>query len=668
MNKRFYITTPIYYVNSVPHIGTTLTTVIADICKRYMLMRGQDAFYLTGTDENGLKVMEAAEKAGKTPQEFVDDISGRFVEAFDAMNVDYDVFFRTTSDKHRRAAQALFEKLRENGYVYTGVYEGWYDVSSETFYKEADLVDGKSPDGNEVRWVSEENWFFKLSAFEQPLLDHINANPGFLLPEGRRNEVVSFIKQGLRDMCITRNNPGWGIPIPGDDTKVIYVWFDALINYLAATGWPDDPNWETLWPADLHWMGKEIFTRFHATLWPAMLMGAGLPLPTTVIAHAWFVFGDQKMSKSLGNVIAPAELADEIQAKTDCSDKMKVDAVRWSLAKLMPYDGDTNYTREEVDRTYNADLANDLGNALNRTLAMAHKFVGGLVPEAEMETEAREAIEAAQQAYGMAMASWNVAEASDAAIGLVRFLNKYIDTRAPWALAKNEDPSLPAVIFSMLSCIRAAEALVSPMMPWAADEIARQLGHEPLRSWDAIGQPSTLIAGTALAHPEPIFPRIDPKKAKELGGSEDGKSGSAKEAKGDRSPTPQPSQTLTTPHQTSQTLATPHQPSQISIDDFAKVELRVARILEAEPLEGSDKLMKIQVMIGDEKRQVVAGIRKSYEPIDLIGRQVVIVYNLKPATLRGAESQGMLLAAVDENGDAILLQPDRETPEGARVR
>lgn len=285
-----------------------------------------------------------------------------------------------------------------------------------------------------------------------------------------------------------------------------------------------------------------------------------------------------------------------------------------------------------------------------------------------METEAREAIEAAQQAYGMAMASWNVAEASDAAIGLVRFLNKYIDTRAPWALAKNEDPSLPAVIFSMLSCIRAAEALVSPMMPWAADEIARQLGHEPLRSWDAIGQPSTLIAGTALAHPEPIFPRIDPKKAKELGGSEDGKSGSAKEAKGDRSPTPQPSQTLTTPHQTSQTLATPHQPSQISIDDFAKVELRVARILEAEPLEGSDKLMKIQVMIGDEKRQVVAGIRKSYEPIDLIGRQVVIVYNLKPATLRGAESQGMLLAAVDENGDAILLQPDRETPEGARVR
>lgn len=668
MSKRFYITTPIYYVNSVPHIGTTLTTVIADICKRYMKMRGHDAYFLTGTDENGLKVMEAAAKAGKTAQEFVDDISGRFVDAFRAMNVDYDVFFRTTSDQHRKAVQAIFERLRENGYIYTGVYEGWYDVSSETFYKEADLVDGKSPDGNEVRWVSEENWFFKLSAFEQPLLDHINANPNFLLPEGRRNEVISFIEQGLRDMCITRNNPGWGIPVPGDDSKVIYVWFDALINYLSAAGWPEDPNWETLWPADLHWMGKEIFTRFHATLWPAMLMGAGLPLPTTVIAHAWFVFGDQKMSKSLGNVIAPAELADEIQAKTGCSDQMKVDAVRWSLARLMPYEGDTNYTREEVDRTYNADLANDLGNALNRTLAMAHKFVGGMVPDAKVESDAREAIEAAQQAYGMAMASWNVAAASDAAIGLVRFLNKYIDTRAPWAMAKSEDPALPAVIFSMLSCLRAAEALVSPMMPWAADEIARQLGHEPLRSWNAIGQPSTLIAGTALAQPEPIFPRIDPKKAKELGGSEDGKSGSAKEAKGDRSPTPQPSHALTAPHQTSQTLATPHQPSQISIDYFAKVELRVARILEAEPLEGSDKLMRIQVVIGDEKRQVVAGIRKSYEPLDLIGRQVVLVYNLKPATLRGAESQGMLLAAVDENGDAVLLQPERETPEGAKVR
>lgn len=652
MSKRFYITTPIYYVNSVPHIGTTLTTVIADICKRYMLMRGQDAFYLTGTDENGLKVMEAAEKAGKTPQEFVDDISGRFVEAFDAMNVDYDVFFRTTSDKHRRAAQALFEKLRENDYVYTGVYEGWYDVSSETFYKEADLVDGKSPDGNEVRWVSEENWFFKLSAFEQPLLDHINANPDFLLPEGRRNEVVSFIKQGLRDMCITRNNPGWGIPIPGDDTKVIYVWFDALINYLAATGWPDDPNWETLWPADVHWMGKEIFTRFHATLWPAMLMGAGLPLPKTVIAHAWFVFGDQKMSKSLGNVIDPVGLANEIQAKTGCTDKMKVDAVRWSLARLMPYDGDTNYTREEVDRAYNADLANDLGNALNRSLAMAHKFVGGLVPEAEMESEAREAIEAAQQRYAMAMASWNVAEASEAAIGLVRFLNKYIDSRAPWTLAKGGDAALPGVIFSMLSCLRAAEALISPMMPWAADEIARQLGHEPLRNWSYIGEPDTLKPGTPLAPPEPIFPRMDLKNSPSPADSAPEGGGKQTEPKSESEPTRKNS----------------NQSEPISIEDFAKVQLRVARILEAEPLEGSDKLMKIQVMIGDEKRQVVAGIRKSYEPLDLIGRQVVLVYNLKPATLRGAESQGMLLAAVDEKGDAILLQPDRETPEGAPVR
>ncbi len=688
MSKRYYLTTPIYYVNSVPHIGTTLTTVIADICKRYQLMRGENPFYLTGTDENGLKVLDAAEKAGKTPMEFVDDISNRFVEVFDAMNVSYDVFFRTTSDQHKKTVQALFERLKENGHIYQGVYEGWYDVGSETFYKESDLVDGKSPDGNEVQWVSEDNWFFKLSAFENQLLDHISANPDFLLPESRKNEVVSFLKQGLRDMCITRKNPGWGIPLPWDETKVVYVWFDALINYVAATGWPDDPNWENLWPADVHWMAKEIFTRFHATLWPAMLLGAGLPLPKTVIAHGWFVFGDQKMSKSLGNVIAPLELADEMQEKTGCSDKMKIEAVRWSLARLMPYEGDSNYNRDEVDKHYNADLANDLGNALNRSLAMAHKFVDGKVPDAPTEDDAIEAIQAAKQKYAMAMDVLNVPEAVDAAIGLMRFLNKYIDTRAPWALAKSSDPALGSVIRSMLACLRAAETLVSPMMPWAADEIAKQLGHAPCRNWNELGSPSTLVAGAILAIPEPIFPRIDPQKAKVVhdrlfrtstpspvseakgegrgGGSSDNPKSKIQNPKSDskdpKPQTPNPMSDQSTIHNSQSTT------DEISIEDFMKVKLKVARILEAIPLEGSDKLMKLQVVVGSEQRQVIAGIRKSYDSLDLIGRQVILVSNLKPAKLRGEMSEGMLLAAVDEDGNAILLQPDREAPEGVQVR
>ena len=470
MAKRYFITTPIYYVNSYPHIGTTLTTVVADVCARYRRLRGEEVYFLTGTDENGLKVAEAAEKAGKTPREHTDHLAEEFKKTFQVMNVSFDDFIRTTEPRHIKATQRFFSKLQENGYVYKGVYEGWYDVSSETFYKESDLVDGKSPDGNEVRWVSEENWFFKLSAFQDRLLDHIEKNPDFLLPTTRKNEVVSFVKQGLRDMCITRANPGWGIPMPGDDSKVIYVWFDALINYLAATGWPEG-DWQDIWPADVHWMAKEIFTRFHATLWPAMLMGINVDPPKHVVAHEWFTFGDMKMSKSKGNIIEPIELSQDIASKTDCKPEIAIDVVRYSLAALLPYGGDTNYTRHEVDRLYNADLANDLGNALNRTLAMAHKFVDGKVPGGEIEKEAADAIAHAKAEFDRTMETFQIDKATQSAMGLVRFLNKYIDTRAPWALHKNNSPDLPAVLRSMLACLRAAEGLVRPITPAVADEM-----------------------------------------------------------------------------------------------------------------------------------------------------------------------------------------------------
>ncbi|MEX2243163.1 MAG: methionine--tRNA ligase [Fimbriimonadaceae bacterium] len=637
MPKRFYVTTPIYYVNSVPHVGHALTTLVCDATKRWHQMKGEDAFFLTGTDENGLKVMEAAEKAGETPQQFVDRISAIWSDAFDSINIGYDVFFRTTSERHREAAQALFMKLQENGHIYLDKYEGWYDVGAETFVREADLVDGKSPDGNEVRWVEEDNWFFRLSAFEKPLLEKIESGELVLLPEGRRNEVLSFIKQGLRDLCVSRSNPGWGIPVPSDESKVIYVWFDALINYLAATGWPNE-GWEDLWPADVHWMAKEIFTRFHATLWPAMLMGAGLPLPRTVIAHGWFTFNDSKMSKSKGNVLSHTAVVERF-VEAGCAPPLAVDVLRFCLARALPYDNDTNFTMTEIERMYNADLANDLGNALNRTLTMAHKFVGGTVPAGPCEPEAVSLVVASKGRFEQAMKTHRLHDALDAAMECARFLNKYVDDKAPWALAKSGDASLPTVLRSMLFLLRSAEGMVRPFVPSTADAIAAQLGLYPLAQWKLIGEEFSLPEGTKLNQPVPMFPRLEPKVQA-------------------KTPAPQREE---------KKMVEEKKDEFIEFPDFMKVQLRVARIMEAEPVEGSDKLMKLQVKIGDEKRQILAGIKQKYSATDLIGRQVVVVANLKPRKMMGLESQGMVLAADDADGQAILLEPETEAPEGAAV-
>lgn len=637
MPKRYYITTPIYYVNSVPHIGTALTTFASDVTARYQKMLGREVTFLTGTDENGLKVMEAAQNLGKEPQAFVDEISQEFRRIWTGMKIEYDDFIRTTEPRHVATVHEVFRRLRDKGYIYPGAYEGWYDVSSETFYKEADLVEGKSPDGNEVRWVSEENYFFKLSAFEGPLRAHIEAHPSFIQPDVRRNEVLGFMREGLRDTCISRSNQGWGIPVPDDESKVIYVWFDALINYLSATGWPD-AGWEDLWPAEVEWMGKDILTRFHATLWPAMLMGLDLPLPEVLMGHGWMTVGGEKISKSKGNVVAPLELAQDLAVRAGCSEAIAIDAVRHYMAATMPYENDSMFTYEDFDRRYNVDLANDLGNALNRSLAMAHKFAGGVVPDAPVEPEAVAAIAQAKAGVESAMAAFRIDRASEASFSIVRFLNKYIDTRAPWALAKAGDAALGSVLRSMLACLRAAEGLIRPMLPSTADAIAAQLGVAPTTSWPSVGEDVSLPPGTSLQTPQPIFPRLEAAK-----------------------PAAKPKE-----NPPMEKTETPIEP--ITIDEFAKVQFRIGRVLEAEPLEGADKLLKLQVMIGDERRQIVAGIRSNYDPLDLIGRQVVVVANLKPAMLRGTESQGMLLAAVDDTGGAILLQPDKETPEGAKVR
>lgn len=638
------ICTAIPYVNSVPHIGTILDGLAADMLARYLRMRGEDVFFQMGTDENGLKIKEAAEKQGRDPYEFAAEIAQRFIDIFNALNFSYDDFVRTTEERHKIASQALFAKLKEEGHVYLGKYEGWYDVSSETYYREEDLVDGKSPDGNEVRWVSEDNYFFRLSAFGDRLLEHIEKNPNWIRPENRKNEAVAFIKQGLRDISITRRNPGWGIEVPGEPDKVIYVWFDAVINYITVTGWPN-PGWEEKWPAKVQWVGKDILTRFHATLWPAMLWGIGLPVFETVVAHGWVLFGGSKISKSKGEVVRPLELADTLVQRANISRDIAVDAMRHYLLATMSLESDSNFTYEEFDLRFNSDLANDLGNALNRSLAMAHKFVGGVVPDAPIEEEAAAAIAKAKADYEAAMSEYDMAVATDAAFGLIRFLNKYIDSRAPWALAKAGDPALASVMRSMLQCLRAAEGLIRPAMPSAADAVTRQLGVGGTSDWSIIGTPESLPAGTALQTPQPIFPRLEIAK---------------KEPEKVEKTEPKPEKPAPKP------VAAPVE--QIGIEDFAKVQLKVGRVFEAEPVEGSDKLLKLQVVIGEEKRQIVAGIRKNYSPEDLIGRQVVVCVNLKPAKLRGVESQGMLLAATDAEGGAILLQPDKEAPEGTGVR
>lgn len=644
MAKRTTIVTAIPYVNGTLHIGNVLTTLSGDFTARYLRMRGDDVFFVVGTDENGLKIKEAAEKVGRDPHEYVAEISQRFEDTFHSLGICYDDCVRTTQPRHVRATQEFFKRLQEAGYIYKASYEGWYDVSTETFFKEADLVDGLSPDGNPVRWVSEENYFFKLSAFQDRLLEHIESHPDFIRPESRRNEVISFIKQGLRDATISRQNPGWGIPVPGDEGQVVYVWFDAVINYITACGWPDE-GWQDKWPAAAQWLGKDILTRFHATLWPAMLMGVGLPLPGTLIGHGWILLGKEKISKSKGNLVIPQELVKELAEQSGCEPKISVDVLRHYLASILPYEGDATYTREDFDRRYNNDLANDLGNALNRSLSMAHRFANGIVPDAAIEAEVAEAVKAAKTAYELAMTDYRFDRSSEATANLVRFLNKYIDTRAPWALAKAQDPALGGVLRSMLYALRAAEGMVRPIMPSTADEIAAQLGLAPLTAWSLIGDEASLPAGTQLQQPRPIFPRLDLAKSAPVEKKAEPKKQEIKPK-----------------------VETPTPTELISIEDFAKVQFKIARVVEAEPVEGADKLLKLQVVIGEERRQIVAGIRKNYTPEDLIGRQVVVVANLKPAKLRGIESQGMLLAAVGSDGGAILLQPDKETPEGAQVR
>ncbi len=682
--KTYYITTPIYYVNGLPHVGSAFTTVSCDVLARYQRLRGRKAWLLTGTDENATKVQEAANKANVPTQQFVDGLAVAYAECWKRLHIDFDDFIRTTEPRHVRAVQEFFSRLRDRGFIYLDAYEGWYSVSDETFYRDSEVADGIAIEtGKPVVRTQEQNWFFRLSAFGDRLLSHIQENPDFLLPEFRRNEVIGFIGEGLRDMSITRPYRGWGIQVPGDPANYIYVWFDALINYLAAVGWPDDPNWAEKWPADLHFMGKEIFVRFHATLWPAMLMALDIPLPKQVYAHGWWTVQGAKGGKTGASLPHPTRLTRLLAERSGTTEDLAADALRYLLCREMNYGLDTEFSVENCLRRYNTDLANDLGNLLNRTLNMLVRYCDGVVPAVTSHDPEIAALSLeVQEETARAFTECRLNAALESIWRLVGRMNKYIDEKAPWSLAKAAATgdeaareALHTVLYACLEVVRLVSILVSPFLPVAADALLAQIGlSDPVAAarWEDLAWVG-LTPGTRVSPPQPVFPRIqeltvDEKVLHSLGSANPpAESDPAKEkvnivseAVPEASPKPG---TPVAPVETMTEAAPP-----ITIDDFMKVQLLIGEVLSAEPVANATKLLRLAVQTGeDETRVILSGIAEYYKPEDLVGKQVVVVANLLPRKMRGIESQGMLLAA-DVDGRAVLVHPDTVVPPGSRVR
>ncbi len=646
-NKAYYITTPIYYVNDVPHIGNAYTTIMADIVSRYHRLKAECTFFLTGTDENAIKVASAAADRGVPVAEYVDQLAEDFKKVWNSLDIEYDDFIRTTEPRHTEVVKSIFKRLVDQGDIYEGSYEGWYCVPCETFLSDSELVNSKCPScERDVEWVEETNYYFKLSAYSDRLLAHIDANPDFLQPEFRKNEVVSFIKQGLRDVSITRDNKGWGIPVPGDDSKVIYVWFDALINYISATGYlSDEERFKSIWPADLQLMGKDIFVRFHCTFWPAMLMALGLELPKALFGHGFWTIDGEKISKSKGNAISPAALAEELASESGASRDVCLDAVRYFLSREVTLGLDGDFSIKSFRNRFNSDLANDLGNLLNRTLSMLGKYFDGAVPDPKgfgggMRNEISET---AQAALGFCD-KFEFTRALEAIWHLIGSGNKYINDTEPWKLAKQDNTDeLAGVLYSALEVVRAAAIMISPFMPATAAEIARQLGIADTFSslkWADITSERSIAVGTKIQGPAPIFPRLGSKRKEEAKVTEEPKAAATQEKADDR----------------------------INYDYFSKLDIRIAEVLTAERIEGANKLLKLTVNLGDEQRQIVAGVAANYEPDTLVGRKIVLLTNLEPAKIRGVVSNGMLLAATDADGGAVLLQPDKDVAPGSNVK
>jgi methionyl-tRNA synthetase len=675
MKKKFYITTPIYYVNARPHIGHAYTTIACDAIARRQRMLGADTFFLTGTDEHGQKIERAAQAAGKTPQEFTDEVSAQFRTLWNRMGITYDDYIRTTEERHKKRMQALFRQIRDNGHIYKGTYAGQYCVFDE-LYVDAVGAGAPCPEcGRPTETVREENYFFKLSAFQDRLLQLYAERPDFIRPETRRNEVMSFVRSGLRDVSVSRSTFSWGIPVPDDPKHVIYVWFDALANYITAIGYGSTHEgaqeaFRKYWPANLQMIGKEI-VRFHCVYWPAFLMAAGLPTPESIVAHGWLLFEESKMSKSRGNVVRTETILDVLGA----------DALRYFLLREVVFGQDGSFSFDALVQRYNSDLANGLGNLASRTLTMITRYFRGEVPYPAAAVSQKAGDNAIAETARKVIAEYSdlfdqyqFSRALEVAWSLVAAVDKYIVENEPWALGEKLDEEsrsrLATILYTSAEALRIVTALAHPVIPDATSRIWAQLGLGDIRKFQLSdlkwGQ---LQLGAKLGNVEPVFPRADKSAVERMQNMEEQQRSVTSTA------LVQPDAPAVPPVATQAAVAEPASKpvapvadGKISIDDFAKIELRVGQVKAAEKVKGADKLLRLEVDLGTEVRQVVAGIAESYAPELLIGRKVVIVANLAPRKLRGLESNGMIVAASPEGGKAVLASFLEDVPVGTRLK
>lgn len=645
-SKTFYLTTPIYYPSGNLHIGHAYTTVAGDAMARYKRLRGYDVMYLTGTDEHGQKIQQKAQEKGVTPQAYVDEIVSGIQELWKKLDISYDDFIRTTQDRHKEVVEKIFAQLLEQGDIYLDEYEGMYCTPCESFFTERQLNEGKCPDcGRPVEKVKEESYFFKVSKYADRLLQYYEENPQFIQPESRKNEMINnFIKPGLEDLAVSRTTFDWGIKVPANPKHVIYVWIDALSNYITALGYgtDDESKFNKYWPADFHLVGKEI-VRFHTIYWPIMLMALDLPLPKKVFAHGWLLMKDGKMSKSKGNVVDPVTLID----------RFGLDALRYYLLREVPFGADGVFTPEGFVERINFDLANDLGNLLNRTVAMIDRYFDGMIPvyrgsEGEFDQQLLQVNVDTVQKYEEAMENMEFSVALTSLWQLVSRTNKYIDETQPWVLAKEEKMEpLGTVMAHLAESLRRVAIMLQPFLTRTPKGIFEQLGvAEALTTWESLETFGVIGEGVKVAKGNPLFPRLDIEE--EVAFIKEKMQGSA--------PTPVEEKKEEVPDS-----------EEITIDDFMKVDLRVAQVIAAEPVKKADKLLKLQLDLGYEKRQVVSGIAQFYKPEELVGRKVVCVTNLKPVKLRGELSQGMILAG-SKDGELSLATIAESLPLGARVK
>jgi len=629
----FYVTTPIYYPSDRLHIGHALTTTMADTLARFKRLQGYDVYFLTGSDEHGQKIQRKAQEANLSPQEYVDRIVASFKDLWQRLYISYNDFIRTTEPRHKKVVQYLLQKLYDKGEIYKSQYVGWYCTPCESFFTQRQLREGRCPDcGRPVELVREESYFFRMSKYREALLKYIEEHPDFILPLSRRNEVISFLQGGLEDLCISRTTFDWGIPLPFDPQHVTYVWFDALVNYISALGYgtEDDSLFRKYWPSAVHIVGKDII-RFHAVIWPAILMAAGISLPRQIFGHGWLLVEGSKMSKSKGNVVDPIELIERYGA----------DAIRYFLLREMPYGADGTYSEEALIHRFNTDLANDFGNLLNRTLTMIEKFRGGRLPAPSQYSPQDEELKA--KALSLpgeveeALSRFEFSKALGAIWKVVNRANKYIEETAPWDLnRKGEKSRLDTVLYNLVEVIRRATILVGPFMPGVPPRVWQQLGLEGLKelhTWESLSSWEILPSGVEIKKGPPLFPRLEEKV--EISAEKTSEEGEGV--------------------------------PQVSLEDFLRLRLQVARVVEAERVPNTGKLLKIIVDLGGEERTLVSGIADKYRPEELVGKQVVVIANLKPATIRGIRSEGMLLTAIDGE-DITLLVPDRPIKNGSLVR